>query len=81
MFQAMCHVRIPVALREMPCRCSKVYCQPHRNPYKHCCAVDLKKVDRVKLEKDVPKASSVGQRSKNGSEEDAPVKSSTKKLA
>uniref|UniRef100_A0A914PGG8 Uncharacterized protein n=1 Tax=Panagrolaimus davidi TaxID=227884 RepID=A0A914PGG8_9BILA len=59
---AHCRGRLPLILREMPCRCLKVYCQAHRSPFKHCCAVDLKKVDRIKLEKDVPKSNPVSRK-------------------
>uniref|UniRef100_A0A7E4V7E1 AN1-type domain-containing protein n=1 Tax=Panagrellus redivivus TaxID=6233 RepID=A0A7E4V7E1_PANRE len=59
---AFCRVKLPLALRAMPCRCQKVYCKTHRAPQTHSCSVDLKMVDRIKLQTDVPiKAASVSQ--------------------
>ncbi|CAD5208791.1 unnamed protein product [Bursaphelenchus xylophilus] len=47
---ALCFAKLPLALREMRCRCKKVYCSAHRHPEAHKCAVDLKEVDRQKLD-------------------------------
>ncbi|KAI6230178.1 RUN domain-containing protein [Aphelenchoides fujianensis] len=45
-----CHARLPLALRVQPCRCARLYCRQHRQPERHCCSVDWKRVDRAKLE-------------------------------
>ncbi|TKR94216.1 hypothetical protein L596_008528 [Steinernema carpocapsae] len=54
----MCRVRIPVSMREVRCKCSKIFCMKHRNPQDHKCAVDFKQIGRLKLSKEMIKSRS-----------------------
>ncbi|CAD5206125.1 unnamed protein product [Bursaphelenchus okinawaensis] len=56
---ALCYTKLKkLSLCAMKCRCNKVYCATHRNPDAHKCSVDLKEVDRQRLEATTKRAKS-----------------------